>query len=365
MATVKGYGRSAVTTNTMSRTLTLTNNPTDLTPIALEVGDRVIAILGVATRGINATATVAGQPIPQLLPQVSGTSADSYKFSGHASHVFELMIEEDVAAGASLVVDYSTTLVGASTSPGLRTSIAYVVLSGVGADHYLSNVAADSFALAASVNTVTTPGVVAPADSVEVSLVADSENDTTGPDYGTTAWTAPSPITKVVEDVNATSGNPQSSVAIGVDLTPTAISGTRGEREWDATNDTGTARSAWTLVYAPDNARPVANPGPTLVVEPFAPFDLNGSASTDDVSVASYTWTQLSGTPVTLTGTGAVRTVAEAPASADGETLTFQLVVTDDEGAVSNPATVTVTVLPANLFAATGSGWVPMRKTWL
>jgi chitinase len=63
---------------------------------------------------------------------------------------------------------------------------------------------------------------------------------------------------------------------------------------------------------------------------------LNGSLSTDpDDGIASYQWTQTSGTPVTLSNPAAANPTFAAP-SASGAVLTFLLTVADWAGQTSS-----------------------------
>jgi hypothetical protein len=96
------------------------------------------------------------------------------------------------------------------------------------------------------------------------------------------------------------------------------------------------------------NTLPVANAGSNQTTNTGVTVTLNGTASSDaDGTIASYAWTQTGGTPtVTLTnGTTSQPTFAAPPVLATA-TLTFSLVVTDNRGAASTPAIVTVTVNP-------------------
>lgn len=96
------------------------------------------------------------------------------------------------------------------------------------------------------------------------------------------------------------------------------------------------------------NTPPVANAGPDQTgIAPGATVTLSGSGTDTDGVIVGYNWVQTAGTPtVTLSGTGANRTFT-APSVTNGTTLTFGLVVTDDDGDVSPQDTMTVTVLAA------------------
>jgi hypothetical protein len=90
------------------------------------------------------------------------------------------------------------------------------------------------------------------------------------------------------------------------------------------------------------NAPPVANAGSDQVVNPGATVNLNGASSSDsNGTIATYAWTQTSGTAVTITSPATATPSFAAPASAGA--LSFQLNVTDNGGA-SHSDTVTVTV---------------------
>ena len=76
---------------------------------------------------------------------------------------------------------------------------------------------------------------------------------------------------------------------------------------------------------------PQANAGPDQVVLPNAAVSLDGRNSTDqDGTIASFAWTQTAGLPVVLTGANTATPSFTAPDPSG--TLTFQLVVTDNEG---------------------------------
>jgi len=138
------------------------------------------------------------------------------------------------------------------------------------------------------------------------------------------------------------------------------------------TMDVLLGRLAWstfspTLLGIPVNDQPpVANAGADQAsVEPWATVTLDGSASTDpDGTVTAWAWRQISGTTVTLTGTGATRTF-QAPASMAGDYLVFGLTVTDDLAVTSAEDTTIVQVLPATEFLATATGWQPIRTVIL
>jgi hypothetical protein len=95
------------------------------------------------------------------------------------------------------------------------------------------------------------------------------------------------------------------------------------------------------------NTAPTANAGADQNVSATAnPVTLDGSASSDsDGTVASYAWTQTAGTTVALSDATAAQPTFDASVANDaGETLTFSLVVTDDDSAASTADTVDIIV---------------------
>jgi len=119
----------------------------------------------------------------------------------------------------------------------------------------------------------------------------------------------------------------------------------------------------------PANASPVANAGAAQSVASGAAVVLNGTASSDsDGSIASYAWTQTGGTAVTLSSSASAQPSFTAPQVVAISTLTFSLVVTDNRGAGSAAASVTITVNPPLAGNVTISGTVrfarvPIRTT--
>lgn len=115
------------------------------------------------------------------------------------------------------------------------------------------------------------------------------------------------------------------------------------------------------------NVPPTANAGAAQTnVMPYQTVTLNGSDSSDsDGTVSTYAWTQTGGTTVTLTGSTSspIRTFT-APATMDGDTLTFSLTVTDNGGATSSASTTTVAVLNHNDWRYNGTILVPFSRQY-
>lgn len=114
------------------------------------------------------------------------------------------------------------------------------------------------------------------------------------------------------------------------------------------TDDDGANSAADTVdIMVTANQAPTADAGPDQTVDSFAPVTLDGSASADiDGTIAAYTWTQTTGTAVTLDETVPAMPTFDAPNVGGDEILTFELVVTDDDGAMSLADSVVVTVNP-------------------
>jgi hypothetical protein len=90
------------------------------------------------------------------------------------------------------------------------------------------------------------------------------------------------------------------------------------------------------------NLPPTSDAGPDQTADEGATVTLDGSNSTDpDDGIASYSWTQTSGLPVTLSSTTVFKPTFTAPdVGPSGEPLTFQLTVTDSGGLQSTDSCI-------------------------
>jgi K319-like protein/lamin tail-like protein/type IX secretion system substrate protein len=103
---------------------------------------------------------------------------------------------------------------------------------------------------------------------------------------------------------------------------------------WVATANTPGAINTGQVLAAGTNYPPTANAGSDQLVFVDVTVTLDGSGSSDpNDNIASYLWTQISGTTVTLANAAAVTTTFTAP-SVDAD-LEFILTVTDDAAAAS------------------------------
>lgn len=110
---------------------------------------------------------------------------------------------------------------------------------------------------------------------------------------------------------------------------------------------------------------PTANAGFDQVREENETVMLDSSQSTDAIGIASRSWTQISGTSVTLSDTTAVNPTFLAPSTASPIDLVFRVTVTDTD---SNTAQddVTITIVPASStawrwYAPQEAGFNPSR----
>lgn len=92
------------------------------------------------------------------------------------------------------------------------------------------------------------------------------------------------------------------------------------------------------------NQPPVANAGPDQSVRSGSTARLSGAASMDpDDGIASYRWTQTSGTSVRLSGASTASASFTAPRVSRSTTLNFRLTV-KDRGGLSSSDTVRITI---------------------
>jgi len=91
------------------------------------------------------------------------------------------------------------------------------------------------------------------------------------------------------------------------------------------------------------NSLPTVEAGTEQSVTEGTMVNLTGSATDADGAIASYQWLQTSGTSVVINGDTSANASFTSPAVSADETLTFQLTVTDNDGASANDS-VKITV---------------------
>jgi hypothetical protein len=93
----------------------------------------------------------------------------------------------------------------------------------------------------------------------------------------------------------------------------------------------------------PDPSAPVASAGQNQTVSGGSTVTLNGTGSASSIDgTLTYSWQQVSGTPVVLSGMDTAQPTFTAPTTSG--TLVFQLTITDSNGNTAT-ATVTITIL--------------------
>lgn len=167
--------------------------------------------------------------------------------------------------------------------------------------------------------------------SAGADVVLDGSGSTAWAGIQSYAWVQISGSSVALADANTVTPSfaaPSSGGALTFQLTVTDRYGTSGSDS----------------VTVTVNAPPVANAGPAQSVVANANVTLNGTGSTDpDGTVVAYAWIQTAGTPVALTGADTATPTFVAPGAAGA--LTFQLVVTDNDGAThADDVTIEVTI---------------------
>lgn len=117
----------------------------------------------------------------------------------------------------------------------------------------------------------------------------------------------------------------------------------------EVTDDDGASHSDTVVVTVLDvpNQLPTVNAGADQAADERSTVTLTGVANDDDGSIATYSWTQLTGNSVTLTDAQSASASFIAPSVDSDEVLTFELQVTDNEGATANDTVaITVVALP-------------------
>lgn len=108
----------------------------------------------------------------------------------------------------------------------------------------------------------------------------------------------------------------------------------------------GSNNSSQTTTVVPNQSPTVSILGETVFDEKTA-ATLMATASDSDGTISSYSWEQISGTTVDLSGETTTTLTFTAPVAKTEETLNFQLTVTDDDGAETQ-SSVDVTIAPVN-----------------
>ena len=176
-----------------------------------------------------------------------------------------------------------------------------------------------------------------------VNLDGSSSSDDLG--ISTFSWTQQSGSTVILSGANTASPN-FTAPAINSDETLVF--------QLTVTDTIGQASSDTVQVEVINDADPVANAGVNQNVIEDDPVTLDGSASSDDLGISTFSWTQQSGSTVTLTGANTATPGFTAPNVPDtsSEILRFELTVIDELGQIDSSTVeiivngVSVTDLP-------------------
>ena len=243
-------------------------------------------------------------------------------------------------SGPTVTLSGATTATPSFTAPASTTTLVFSLTVNDGT----VNSAPDTVTITVT-ETPVTPTNTAPtanagpdrtvSTGATVTLDGSGSSDPDG-DTLTYAWTQTAGPTVTLSDTtiaNPTFTAPDSAATLVFSLTVSDGS--------LSASDTVTVTVA---PVAPTNRAPTANAGPDRTVNTGATVTLDGSGSSDpDGDALTYSWTQTSGTTVTLSDTAIANPTFTAPNSAT--TLVFSLTVSD--GSLSDTDTVTITVTAA------------------
>jgi hypothetical protein len=305
-----------------------------------------------ADYNITATAGSNGSISPSGSITVPSGGSLTFAISPNAGYSVGSVVVDGKDAGA--VTSY--TFSGVKTDHTISAIFAqnvYTIIASAGAGGSISPSGAQSVKYGASQSYTITPSI---GHSVSTVLV-DGKNMGPVTSYNFSSVTAPHTISATfIQDTYTIA----SSAGIGGSISPSgtqilnygtskmfAITPAGGHRIADVTAD-GVSVGAVTKYTFSDvssnhtiaasfmtggqASQPIADAGPDQTVATGTVVTLDGSNSTDagGLGIKSFQWTQLGGTPVTLSNAGAVQTTFTAP-SVQGALL-FQLTTTDIDG---------------------------------
>ncbi len=93
-------------------------------------------------------------------------------------------------------------------------------------------------------------------------------------------------------------------------------------------------------VCSKSNVSPVADAGAAQTVNEQTEISLLGSGEDSDGSIVSYSWVQTGGTDVELVNAETINATFQSPETTEQLTLTFELTVTDNEGATNTDTAI-------------------------
>ena len=300
-------------------------------PKTQAAGDYKVKVTAIADSDCSNTSGsfhIAGPTITVTAPNggsftVGAKMAISWTYTGSPGNV-------SIALTPGTTVIKSSTSVGKNnagsytwTIPKTQTAGDYKVTVSATADSSIDGTSDNSFSIG-SVQATAGPDQKAKASAV-VSLNGLNSTGVTE-NSASYKWTQTAGPTVALSDPNA---------AETVFLAPESdADGTSLGFQLTVTNGDGVKSEDSCIVNVSDNnAAPIAEAGPNQVVPVAQIVELDGSQSSASGSIVSYSWRQVSGIPVTLTDASAMQTTFVAPdADAAGESLVFELTVTDQAG---------------------------------
>lgn len=119
----------------------------------------------------------------------------------------------------------------------------------------------------------------------------------------------------------------------------------------------GSFATGW---IGPVSAVPVANAGPDQSnIEPGTTVTLDATGSTTAIgTITGYSWTQTSGTSVTLSSTSVASPTFTAPLTVNGDSLVFEVTVTNSSS-LTDTDSVTVDALRSTELIRASGAWQP------
>ena len=272
---------------------------------------------------------------------------------------------QSVAEGATVTLDGT----GSSDVESDTITYAWTVSAGTTQTVSNANTAAPSFTASNQISGYTTTlqlvctanGQNGAADTVVITVSADNDAPTASagsdqtPTEGATVTLDASGSsdpegTSLTYTWSQTSGTTMSlsstSVAQPTFVAPQALTSYTLEFQVSVTDGVNSAvTDSVTITVSADNDAPTASAGTDQTVAEGATVTLDGSGSSDPEGTSlTYTWSQTSGTTMSLSSTSASQPTFTAPEATAGYTLVFQVSVTDGvNSAVTDSVTITVT----------------------
>ena len=350
--------------------LTTTIIPTDasLTSVSWSSDDTTIATIDSA--GLVSAKTKTGVvSITATANDGGGASSDPHDITVEAAAVANQAPTADAGADQNVSAAETVNLSGSGTdSDGTIASYAWTQVSGTTISISNADSATASFTAPSTAGvivlqlTVTDNDGATATDNVSITVEAVVENQAptanAGDDQNVSAaetvnlsgsgtdsdgsivsyaWTQDSGTTLTLTDADSATASFDSS---GADDAGEVLVFTL-----TVTDDNGaTATDNVSItVAAPDvNSPPNANAGDDQSVAFSATVNLSGSGTDSDGTIASFAWTQVSGTTISINNAGSATASFTAPSTA-GE-IVLQLMVTDNEGETATD-TVSITVV--------------------